>query len=336
MVLHLEAKRTLSALSVDELVRLVPALLSECRDIRFEAGVCVDRQGVRREGLRVVEGVHPIPGCRYSLAVSVPAPPALTDEERAELRKVFRHSGSGRAARAAAQEDYHRRAQELLSSHPKTTQVKRYETTLQRDEPGRFEIRVLDQSSGVVAEIAILGPAGQPKVRVDANGSFTGKWPRRGQFRASGGCDLSRIPAKHSLGSQIEGSFDHRHLRGDGHVHIGSRGDSWEVRIRMRIGGKGLLLRPATTALAYIAGGRARRAFRQSVEIGPDITAELRSQLAQARLKSDYPDHSESMRYARSVVDDYMKRILESDPASSANANSGGSEDPAEGRATDP
>lgn len=276
-----------------------------------------------------MDGVHPVPGCRYSLAVSVPAPPALTEEERAELRKVFRHSGSGRAARAAAQEEYHLKAQEFLSSHPKTTQVKRYEGTLLHDEPGRFEVRVLDQSSGVIAEIAIQGPAGQPEVRVDASGTLAGKWPQRGKFRASGRCDLSRIPAKQSLGSQIEGDFEHRHLRGDGHVHIGGRGDSWEVRIRMRIGGKGLLLRPAAASLAVIAGGRARRAFRQSVENGPDVTAELHSRLAQVRLKSDYSDHPQSMQYARSVVDDYMKRILESDPASSANANSGGSEDPA-------
>lgn len=316
-MLHLAATKTLSAISIDEIAQLVPALLAECREIRFEGGVCRDRDHVRREGLRVIQGSHPYPGCRYQLAVRVSAPPTLTEDERAELRQIVRHSGRGRAARAA-REEYRNKMQELLSSHPKATKVKRYEIELLHDEPHRFEIRLSDRSSGLVTEMVVNDPARHPEIRVTSHGMFTGGWPRRGEFRASGTCDLGKIPAKHSLRSQIEGDFEHRRLRADGHMHIGENGDRWEARIRIRIGGRGLLIRPAAAALALIAGSRARRAFRQSVQNGPDITAELRNQLDQARLETGDSDQSQSTQYARTILDGYMNTIVEADSGPTA------------------
>jgi hypothetical protein len=71
-------------------------------DLRFDrdGAVVVPRSHQRREGLRVLDGVHPDPGTRYRVVIVERVAPEFTDEERRDRVRTFndewapaRHAG---------------------------------------------------------------------------------------------------------------------------------------------------------------------------------------------------------------------------------------------------
>jgi hypothetical protein len=100
-------------------VPVVTELIRCWGDLRFDDdGVVISRSNQRREGLRVLEGVHPNPGTRYRVVIVERIAPELTDEEKTELAKL-------RGSRAGSDqliEWARRRRAELEASGSRSTQ----------------------------------------------------------------------------------------------------------------------------------------------------------------------------------------------------------------------
>jgi hypothetical protein len=238
-VFRVSATKLVSAIDPTEPMAWLPALLSECRALRFEGGVCVDGAGARREGLRVIEGAHGVPGCRYQLVMEVPVSQEPATASGAERRQEQRIPSQRR--RRPLPGEHRAGPRETLAVGPQPTRLKRYELTLVRDDPHVVEVAVAGEASGAEGSIAVDSPGGRPTVRAHAQGVLGGNWLQRGRFTASGRSGLGDLPPHRSTGPQAEASFRHRLFRGGGSLHIRGRGERWEAQVRLRLGGRGVL-----------------------------------------------------------------------------------------------
>jgi hypothetical protein len=76
---------TVDPLDYRRVMPVVTELVGCWGDLRFDDdGAVISRSNQRREGLRVVEGVHPNPGTRYRVVIVERIAPEVTDEERTE------------------------------------------------------------------------------------------------------------------------------------------------------------------------------------------------------------------------------------------------------------
>lgn len=151
----------------------------------------------------------------------------------------------------------------MVSENPREVVVKQYVLELRKDSADEVVVWITQPPKESLVEICLREPNQPSNVTIRAHGEFNGNWIQRGWWSAEANLDLKNLPPGHSLRPQGDGSFRHRHLRGDCHVHIQPHDRSWRIHIKCRVGGRGSI-RPVLAMASMIVGRKLRNALEKS------------------------------------------------------------------------
>ena len=266
-MLRLHARVAIPPVDTRNLIAALPVFLDLWRGLRFDPAV-LDRDGRRREGLRVVVGTHPRPGTRYSVTMMERRPPEPTASEREELSKILRerHSDTDRAAR----EWFERRRETAEAAGRLETVLTSSTVEVVADDPHRVVVRTTHDNDGVAIEVELARPARPERLTIDATSNVPGNWLTKGKLKAQASCGLDSIPAAHNSSPQFAGSLRHRHLRGWASIAIAETdGAYWDVDVRIRVRGR-RLTRPLFAVASLFLGRYTRRRFDKAVNRLPE------------------------------------------------------------------
>jgi hypothetical protein len=267
-MLRLHSRVETPPVDTRNLLAALPMFLGLWRGLRFDPAV-LDRDGRRREGLRVVAGSHPRPGTRYSVTMVARRPPEPTPSEREELSKLLRerHTDTDRAAR----EWFARRRETAEAAGRLETVLTTSTVEVVADDSHRVVVRTThDNDGGVVIEAELARPARPERLTIDTTSNVRGNWLTRGKLKVQASCELDSLPSAHNSAPQFTGSLRHRHLRGWASIAI-SENDSgrWDVDVRIRVRGR-RLTRPLFAVASLFLGRYTRRRFDKAVDRLPE------------------------------------------------------------------
>lgn len=189
----------------------------------------LDRNGQRREGLRVEVGTHPRPGTRYSVTMVAQRPPEPTPAEREELTKLLRarHDGTDQAL-----QEWGQRRRDMAAAAGRLQTVLTTSTVeIVADDSHRVVVRTTHDHGRVVIETDLERPTRPERLTIDRTSNVVvGGWLAKGKLKVEASCKLDSLPAAHDRAPQFTGSLRHRQLRGRASIAITETGTGrWDV-----------------------------------------------------------------------------------------------------------
>jgi hypothetical protein len=262
-MLRLHARVTVPPVDTRNLVAALPIFLDLWRGLRFDPAV-LDRDGRRREGLRVAAGTHPRPGTRYSMTMVARRPPEPTPAEREELSKLLRARDDD-TDRAVEEWSQRRRAMAEAAGRLETVRTTSM-VEIVADDSHRVVVRTTHDHGRVVIETEVERPTRPERLTIDATSNVVvGGWLAKGKLKVEASCKLDSLPAAHHSAPQFTGLLRHRHLRGRASIAIAETDSGrWDIDIRLRVRGRGLV-RPIFAIASPFFGRVARRRFEEAV-----------------------------------------------------------------------
>ena len=266
-MLRLHARVAIPPVDTRNLINALPVFLDLWRGLRFDPSV-VDRDGRRREGLRVEAGTHPRPGTRYSVTLTAQRLPESTPAEREELSKLLRDRDSD--TDRAAREWFERRRKTAEAAGRLETVLTTSTVEVVADDSHRVVVRTTHDNGGVVIESELARPARPERLTVDATGNVRGNWLTKGKLKVEASCGLDSLPPTSDRAPQLTASVRHRHLRGWASIAITETdGGRWDVDVRIRVRGR-RLTRPLFAVASLFLGRRTRSRFDKAVDRLPE------------------------------------------------------------------
>jgi hypothetical protein len=239
------------------------------KHLRFDrdAAVVVPRSHQRREGLRVLEGVHPNPGTRYRVVIVERVAPEFTDEERRELTKL----GAGAAGRDQMTEWARRRRAALEASGRMESKTTSLDAELLANDAETLTVRFVAASQRHVnIDVTVERPAAPRTVAIVVDGRLEGSWWARGAVAGTSRLSIDRLPPEGSSSPQLEADLRHRRAMGSATVRVRpGDGDTWGVSVDIRARGRGVV-RPLAAITSPWLARAVRRQLRASMAGLPD------------------------------------------------------------------
>ena len=233
------------------MVSVARELIKCWAELQFAGGVVVvGTTSEQREGLRLLDGVHPRAGARYRVAIVEPAAPE---------RKV--------PARMEA----------------KTTTL--VVAVLANDSDALRTRFVPGDQPQVTVDVTLEHPAGPRALSFVLGGRLTGNWMTRGPIAGEGHISVDGLPPAKRSGPQVRAQFRHPRIRAAVTVWVeDDRRGLWRVAVEVRARGSGIL-RPLAAAVAPWLAAAVRRQLRASMAGLPErvdsFNQDWRTQISQ-------------------------------------------------------
>jgi hypothetical protein len=266
--MHLRGAATVRHVDLATFAAVPAALLHGWQELTFDRGTLVDSAGVRREGLRVEVGSHPLAGTTYTVVTMTEEIPTPTDADMLELDRLRsapdadidavteawrarRHDAA--RAKGTLKEVFHTASLELLDIASDGARL-------------RVQDRTTSTIGAVVSYEQEASEHGSTSLRADIDGGITGHWLVRGAV--TGSAEATFDPSASSGGPELrltaKGAFKRAKATAVVLVIAGASG-TYEVAIDVHVRGRGLA-RPIAAVAACFGGRSARRGFASAME----------------------------------------------------------------------